>query len=553
MLHVSFKLYILFILCSFSSNVFAQFLEPDFDIYPSVEFQNKKKEILQKIIYSDPSGHYAIYASGKNGGGKKSIRKFNTNFKPMNYRIKINFTKNAFEPKTIDIITIDNKVYHIWSERSVNGVDYFSQEIDLLSESIKTNIKIATVSREEAYYEFCKPKLVLDSDLKRVYLFVELVKGQKENKKLSIFVFDSKMNSISHEKYTVPHDNKNFIVKSIIPTKNNAHILFGMWFSWEDKDKSIKAKEYSYFAYKLLNNEVALLTEIKTKGAYLSSFLTETKGSDLYISGLLAQETRDIPSGLYFLKYDLSKKEIANEKRIAMPENFYKYPEYLVDKTNRSDKTKDKKKRKEDSFYVPKKLFITNKNEVILLTEQNSLVQSSGGGFTYGLPDASGMPTILPFPIYRFQSESTHDLGDSHDKDFGLHLRNDIAIFKFDNTGEILWSNKIEKQQEWQGTSSYISLYVKYQNNKLFLFYNGNYLNIEGNGDFLGKKDSALLCTVVKDNGNYQRQVIHRYIGEYPNVTMPFLSHYSDKYGVLLYSRAPLNVKRQKFTRVTLN
>lgn len=553
MLQVSLKTYILFVLCHFSSNVFAQFIEPDFDVYQSDEFQNKKKEVLQKIIYSSTSSHYAIYAAGKNGSGKKSIRKFNTDFKPMNYRIKIGYSKNAFEPKTIDIITLENKVYHIWSARSMNGIEYFSQEIDLLSESVKNNIKIATVSREDASYNSCNPKLVLDSDLKRAYLFVELVKDQKENKKLSVFVFDSNMNSTSHEKYTVPHDNKNFIIKSIIPTKNDAHILFGMWFSWEDKEKSIEAKEYSYFAYELFNNEVALLTEIKTKGGHLSSFLAKTRGSDLFISGLLAAETRHIPNGLYFLNYDLSKKEIANEKRIAMPKSFYKYPEYLVDKTTHSNKPKDKKKRREDSYYVPKNLFISEENEVILLTEQHTLVESNGGDFIYGLPNASGMPTIVHLPIYRFESETTYDFGDSLDKDFGLHLRDDIAIFKFDHTGALLWSNKIEKQLEWPGVSSYISLYAKYQKNKLFLFYNGNYLNIEGNGDFLGKKDSALLCTVVEDNGDFQRQVIHHYTGEYPNVTIPFLSHYSDKYGVLLYSCAPLNAKRQKFTRVTLN
>lgn len=547
------KAVLLFTLFLSMCDVFAQSFISDFEVLPSVEFQNKKKELLKKIIYSDASGHYALYASGKNGDGRKSIRKFDNDFQPMGYRIKLAYTKNAIEPKTIDVIELDNKIYHLWSARSVNGTDYYSEELDLLSKSIKAKVKIASVSSEDSYYGSSKPKIVLKKDSKQAYLLVELVKDKKDDKVLNIMTFDSKMNITNNEKYTFPHDNKNFIIKSIMPSYDNAFVIFGIWFSWEDKDKSIKAREYSYFAYELINQQVNLITEIETKDNFLSSFLAKTKGSELFISGLLSKEKREIPSGLYIQKYDLSKKETVFEKRLSMPRSFYKHPEH-IDVTKVPERARDRKKRQEDSNYVPRKLFLTDKDELILLTEQNSYIESSGGGFMHGAPNEFGaMPIMTPLPIYRFQLDNTYDSGENHDNRLGLHLRDDIAIFKFDEGGDLIWSNKVEKQQEWAGTTKYISLFSKYYNNKLFLFYNGNYLNIEGNGDFLDKNDSALLCTVIQENGNYQRQVIHHYTKEYPTVTMPYLSHYADQYGVLLHSRAPLNVKRQKFTRVIIN
>ncbi|GAB5475600.1 MAG: hypothetical protein Mars2KO_36990 [Maribacter sp.] len=551
MIQVLYKVRIFLVFYILSGITFAQFAEPDFEVQPTVEFENKKRELLQKLIYSNTTGHYALYGKGKNGDGQKSIRKFDTNFKPLGYRIKLSYPKDAIEPKTIDVISIDNKVYHIWSAISSKGVDYFSEEIDLLSKSIKQKTKIASLSRDVANYDSRNAKILLNRNLKQTYLFVELIKSPKEDKKLSLFVFDSRMNIMDVQNYTFPHDNKNFILKSIQPSTNDRFIVFAKWFSWEDKEKSIEAKEYSYFAYELHNNEVGLLAEIRTEGNHLTNFLAKTEDSSLFISGLLAKESPEIPVGLFFLKYDLIKKKITQEKRLSMPKSFYKYPEYLDENSSIPTKAKDIKKRAEDSYYSPKRLFISSKKEVILLTEQNSFMQMTSVGIpNYGVNQfGAGAPQMQITGFIR----SNYIFDYSQSEGSGIHFRNDIAVFKFNENGELLWSNKIEKQQEWPETSKYISLYSKFVNDKLFLIYNGNYLNIEGSGDFLGKKDSALLCTVVEENGNYRRQIIHYYTAEYPNVTMPYLTHYSEKYGFLLHSRAPLNIKRQKFTRVTLN
>ena len=77
----------LIIICFFSNTVFSQIFMPNFEVESFEEFQNKKKELFQKMLFSDYSGHYALFGAGKFGNGKKTIRKFTLDFQPEDYKI----------------------------------------------------------------------------------------------------------------------------------------------------------------------------------------------------------------------------------------------------------------------------------------------------------------------------------------------------------------------------------------------------------------------------------------------------------------------------------
>ena len=168
-----------------------------------------------------------------------------------------------------------------------------------------------------------------------------------------------------------------------------------------------------------------------------------------------------------------------------------------------------------DSNYFLRRLFVTSKNEAILLIEQ----------------------------AYAYQGTTVGD----------IYHYDDIGIFKLGVKGDLIWTSKIKKEHAWHGTNKFLSFYSTLKNDRLFLFYNGNYINIEGRDNFLKGNDAALLCTTVESDGSFQRNVVSYYAEEYPVVAIPRLSNRSEFKGVLLYSVAPGNVKRQKFTNVTLN
>jgi len=550
MLNSNFRTLLHFTFLLVFSCVSAQSSLTSFAIDESVEFKDRKKELFEKMLLSDASGNYMLFSKGKDGSGEKSIRKFDDKFQPLDYRLTLTYDKKISNPVTIDVIVLKSKIFHIWSGRSTKGIEYFSQEIDLPSASTKTENRIAHISNEDAYYGTKKSTIIIeDTDtLNKVNLYIEIHKVQKDNKSLLVYAYDSEMKPISHENYILPQLNENFFIKSLHPYQSDKTVLFGVRHESKNLTESIENKEYSYLAYQLSDNQVTLLTEIKPKGQYLNTFLATLNENNLFISGLLADEAIDEPSGLYFSNFDLRTMKMVAEKRTSLPNSFYKYPKNNEEELRNTERRK-RKDNNEDSNYLSKNLLVTDKNEVILIVEQASHIIYSGGSFNHSMGGVQ--PTFSP--VYRhFQSLSGTENKTETFKEPGMHLRDDIAVFKFDESGNLLWSTKVEKQQQWPTYTMYITFYPIYKNDKLYLFYNGNFINIEGDGDFLGKKDSALLCTIVKDNGQVQRNIISYYTQEYPVVGIPSLSNYSNTSDVLLYYKAPENHKRHKFTRVHL-
>lgn len=508
------------------ANIFAQIPQPNFEVQPTVEFTSKKREVLKKMLFSDDSGHYALFAAGKNGIGKKSIRKLSNELQLIDYRVDLSFRKKVYEPSTIEVIVLENRIFHIWTAKTREGIAYFSQEIDVKNEKTIPEKLIARVNFDESLYDYTQADIMIDKDSKRAYLYIQLVNKLKKNMKIRFHVYDENINEIKTENYEIPNSNTKFKLSHVKTYGDDKIILIGKNYHSENWAKSTRRKEYDHLIYSLAENKTELLKTISPNDQHLNTILAKIKKDNLIIMGLVGNQNISKPSSLYFLNYNLANSAVDQEHQRRIPDSFYEYPEEREEKIGSVQFTIRFKKRNADSNYMAKNIITTSENELLLITEQNFAVESQ-----------SSVPT------------GTNQFMSTGGK---VYYSGDIVVFKMNFSGELIWTEKIVKQQEWGGTADYLSFYPAYKNNKLFLFYNGTYLNIETVGIFLGKKDSALMCTIVQSDGSYQRNVVTHYTEEYPNVTLPFLSNYSEKHGVFLYSRAPGNIKRQKFTNITL-
>jgi len=511
----------------FFSKVFGQIPEPHYEVQPSLEFLNKKKEILKTLLYSDDTGHYALFANGKFGNGKKSIRKFDLDFQPTKYRLNVGFPKKTFEPKTLKIVPFEKTIYHFWTTRTRKGIDYYVQEIDLGSQTVKTEKLIARIDYKKGYNTRTESTIVLDNNLNQLYLLSKVIHGLQENVVIRVDRYDENLEHVETQNYPLPFSNEQFKIINVKPYDDGRIILIGKNYYSRNIFKSIKRKEYDYHIYNLVNGNPILLKTISPNNKHLNNIVSKLVGEHLIITGFIDEHSLSKPSSIYFLKYNLMSSQVDVEKRNRLPDSFYSYPENRDEKIGNIHLNLRNKKREADSNYQIEDFFVNNKNEVTIVAEQNFFFESN-------VPITNGQGLIIMTNGKEYYSS-------------------DIVVIKVNSEGELIWHSKIIKRQQWIGSKNILSHFSVYKNNKLFLFYNGNYLNLENRyTNFLKENDAAFICTVVEDDGYFQRNVISYYTEEYPNVVLPSLSNHNNTYGAILYHRALGNLKRQKFTQVLL-
>ena len=372
---------------------------------------------------------------------------------------------------------------------------------------------------------FTKSHLVKDRETTQVHLVTQIFGNQKDPVEIRIDSFDEKLNPLNTLNLSLTHPTEQFQLLSVTPYDEKKYVLVGKHHSSRNISKSVKRKEYEYFVYNLTDGEAQVLHTISPNDTHLNGLITSIKDDKLFMTGLIGKHNPSKPSSIYYLQYDLSRLQMDFEKRNRLPDTFYNYPEKRDEKTPTLQVGFRNKKREADSNYQIKDLFLNDNNETILIAEQNFFTENSA-------------------PITNGQGAITPTLGRK------MFYSNDIAVFKMSKEGDFLWHSKIMKRQQWGGDISVLSFYPTFKNNTLFLFYNGNYINIENPGaNFLTKNDAALMCTVINADGTFQRNVVTYYTEEYPNVVLPRLCNYKEDIGAVLYHRAPGNLKRQKFTR----
>ncbi|MEM1336484.1 MAG: hypothetical protein AAGF96_01980 [Bacteroidota bacterium] len=354
-------------------------------------------------------------------------------------------------------------------------------------------------------------------------MITEILGNQQGGVMLQLDSFDENLSKKRTTIYELPHSIQHFSIQKVLPYQNDGFILIGKNHSSWNKSKSVRQKEYEYFVYYLFDRKTNLVKRISPNNKHMNGLALEINGDHLIITAFIDNHNITRPNSIYVFKYDLSQNRIVFDSICDLPPSFYDYPEIKDKKIAAIKIGFQNKKWLADGNYKIKEIFSNQQDETIIVSEQEFYTQNL----------ASSPVAALITPNNNFYSK-------------------DIVVFKISKDGQLLWHSKVIKNQEW-GSNDILSYYPVFKNNTLFLFYNGNYINPESSGrNFLNEHDSALLCTIIGENGGIQQRILEYYTEEYPNVILPSLSHYNKELGAILYHRAPGNLKRQKFTQVEL-
>ena len=515
-----FKLFVQVLFLSITLPLQAQLPRPDIMASSTNDFMSKRKEVLQKILYSDASGHYALFAKGKYGKGKKSVRKFDLNLKPTSYNLSLRFPKKVREPLTVDVVATGDRLYHIWKVWAKEGIQHFAQEINLGTKDILPEKRISNIDYVNGVSTRTTSFVQRDQE-ERFHLFSEILGNPNGNVALQFDSFDDGFDHRKTTTYQLPYTVKQFSLQRVLPFKNDGFFVIGKKFFSPNKTKSVKQKEYEYVIYHLIDGEANLIHTITTDGTHMDGVASEVSDDHLVISAFKCNHNSSRPNGIYSFKYDIENRRKVIENSCMLPDSFYDYPELKDKKLSGIQIGFQNKKWLADGNYILKDIFSNQAQETIVVAEQEFYTQNVS-------PNAVG---ALMTPAKNFYSK-------------------DIVIFKLDKDGQLLWHTKIVKNQEW-GDNTILSYYPVFKNNTLYLFYNGNYINPEvAERNFLNEQDAALICSVVNGDGSVYPKILEYYTEEYPNVILPASTSYKETMGAILFHRAPGNLKRQKFTQV---
>ena len=145
-------------------------------------------------------------------------------------------------------------------------------------------------------------------------------------------------------------------------------------------------------------------------------------------------------------------------------------------------------------------------------------------------------------------------------KDFngdGIYDDEDDVI-KLDENGEVIWSNKIGKNNRKANVSIYSSYYPIMKNENLFLLYNCNDLNLNHKtglvtNSFHPGGKWAFIATQVNDYGNYERMKLADKEQLNGITIRPSLYNWVDYNTLLMFGQDIDNLKNQGFVKINFN
>ncbi len=509
---------ILFLFFSFFGS--AQIIKPRYSIEKIPSYETKKREVPVKILFSDDSGYYVLFGKGKHGRGTKSIRKFDTKLQPTKYRIDLSVKKISNIEETVDVVLHNKIMYHIWWSNIKGAKDFYVQKVDYENARVDEGKKIASIAKEEAYSDFFTTKIFTDSKSDLIHLTYNLPIEREDSEKLAIHSFDTDFNSVQSNIYHLPLKGfinvNNLFLEAIDTTK---YVLLTKSYLSANYLRSEQKKEYEYPIFLLEDGKMKLLKRILPEGSFITSISAHiTESGHLLASGVSSSVTISKPDGVYFLNYDLNTMRVAVEKRTSLPDDFYERP----DKRNKKVRTLGLglgfNKRNADNFYYGNGLLVADADNIFLMAEQRYSVVSDYGRIT--------------------------------------HYNKNIAVFKLDERGNLLYTTKIGKNQARANTEIYSSFHPVFHQEQLYLFYNGNVKNLHHlyggkfENAFSEQKDRALICAIINPNGEFDKNVATYYSDLEAIIMRPALSNINDSGELVIFGQYPGNVKKQGFTKI---
>ncbi len=478
-------------------------------------FKNDEREIPVDIIGGDDSGYYLLYSGGRFGLGESSIRKFGKDLTPTGKEIVLDLRKTGTKSNTLGVTKIGNNIVHVWSWTDAESRKYYYQYVNLDDFSLGKPQFITEIKNDDKKSNRALSRFIFSDENQTIRLFYTIPNDKKDNQKIRIQTFDYDFNLKSTDDYEFPFENRYFGINSLQSDNNGDFIMIAVIYPDKKERKANPDIGHEFFIYKLEKGQINTLNTVKPGKLNLRSLdLSFDDSNNMLLAGIYSENDYYAMKGIYFSKIDANTNEFLIKKQHNLSASF-------ITKLLQEGKKKERIKRKvkegkhEDPYYIHRHTLQQDNGDFLIMAEQIHSY-SYNGAITY--------------------------------------YHQNLALFNLNPEGELIWSNKIGKNNTKPNVSIYSSYFPVLRDSNLSLLYNCNEKNLNHSaGPAINSFNSGnifLVNQIDLTSGEYKRKkLVDKNTLE--GVTIrPLLYNWIDDNTLLMFGQDIDNLKNQRFVKV---
>ncbi len=478
-------------------------------------FKNDEREIPTDILGSDATGYYLLYAGGRFGQGKKSVRKFSLDLLPTGDEIILGGDKPATH-NSLGVAKVNDKIIHLWSSMDDSGKKYFYQTIDLNTFSSSAPKFIAEIKNDTRKASRSMSRFIISEDEKTITLFYTIPNKNKELQKIRVQKFDTDFNTLESRDFEFKYQNKMLAIQEVLLDNDENLIIICKKYNSPKIVREELDHNYEFQFYQVKNNSLNLVSTIVPKDVHLRSLKPIIDAeNNLFVSGIISKVNLYAMTGVYAAKINLD----SGTKEFETYTNFdADYLTLLIEDGKRKERILKRiaKGKHEDPNYVLRHVMLNENGEQTIIAEQ--------------------------IHSYTYNYATTY-------------YHQNLALIKLDNQGNKVWSSKIGKNQTKPNVSIYSSYFPVTKKENFFLLYNCHESNLTHTtgttaNPFLGAGKIFIATSINRANGTYSRQQLANK-EQLDGITIrPSLYNWIDDNTLLMFGQDIDNLKNQGFVKV---
>jgi hypothetical protein len=488
------------------------------DVVWGEEYKRPNFSGVEKIIGADASGTYVWRSkSGTLTTTEIIIEHYDKNLK-LDKSNSLNIPLNSFNNdfNVVDIFPFAEQIVTLTSfyDRGGDKNTLFAQTID--KSTLQLNDKRVEVAEINAKRRLNKGGFdyAISRDSSKLLIFSNLPFDRRGSEKLSLNVYDTKLDLQWKKTVELPFPDRNFQVENYEVDKNGNVYLLGKLYENTGLVTIFRQStpNYSYVIVAYRNDGEDVKNYDVSLGEDFITDLTIRVGNngDLICAGFYSERSTQGMKGAFFSKINAETKEMYDIKRGAFK------PEFLEQFMS---KRRSKKKRGELYNYRIDQLVLRSDGGALMIAEQFYIRVTTR-------TDANGFVTTTTTYFY-----------------------NDIIAVNINPDGTVAWAARIPKRQS-DGSGAFSSYAMSISGGKIYFIYNDHPKNITRTDyrkikNFNGKKSIVTLATLSAD-GSYEK--IPLFSNRDENiVTRPKIARQINKNELIIFGTFK---KRYKFGKI---
>jgi hypothetical protein len=443
-------------------------------------FDGPKRSTLDDIIGHDASGTYVIRVHyGTADRDSYTLERYDRRFMLVQSQ-ELEIMEGVERARIQHVLFLRSKLYmfYVLPNRATNKNELFVRQVNkstLYPEN--TKLKLGEVDQGR-YAKGVAFKFRTSRDSSKVVVSYEFQAGWNERKTYGFFVLDENLQLMWRPIAALPPGRELFFVENLkVDNAGNVYLL-GVTFNDKRRSKRDGKPDYNYEVLAWSGNgEVMRSYTIALEDRFLTDMQIEVIDSkNLVCAGFYSATGTFSIKGTYFLTVDLETKNIKTAS----------FKDFEIDfiMENLSDRDAHKVRKSEGDEepalyeYDLDKLLVGKDGSAILIGEQYFVEV------------------------------------DNRDAHHRYYYYNDIIAVKIDPRGQILWAEKVSKNQRTLNDGGYSSSYaLAIVKGNICFFFNDRWENLNYNGvgrplPYYRAKDSIVILATLNQRGEQVRQPV---------------------------------------------